>query len=165
MRKLIICTKTIRFDLDKAIFASPVQVIVAVGKDAVLRHPEIQQGTKENQTGQHQMEMSPDQAASKHSGQQICCQHQGGVQDPKEEFPCCSQLRCHPVELLQADVWLENVCGLFSPQIHGRDLSWTAFLLLLSLWCSLSHCFVFQLWEWSRFSACQTCITAHGGQK
>lgn len=144
--------------------SSPVQVIVAVGKDAVLWHPDIQHGTKENQRGQHQMEMSPDQAASKHLGQQICCQHQGSVQDPEEESPCCSQRRCSPVELLQADLWLEDVCGLFSLQIHDQDLLWTAFLLLLlSLWCSPSHYFVFQLWEWSRFSACQTCIWAHGG--
>lgn len=81
------------------------------------------------------MEMSPDQAAPKHSGQQISCQHQGGVQEPEEEFPCCSQLRGHPVELLQADLWSKR--GLFGLRIHDRGLFRTASLLLLLPVCAV----------------------------
>lgn len=109
--------------------------MVAVGKDAVLWHPKIQHGAKKDQTGQHQMEMSPDQAAPKHSGQQISCQHQGAVQGPEEEFPCCSQLRGHPVELLQADLWSQR--GLFGLQIHDEGLLRTAWLLLLLPVCAV----------------------------
>lgn len=113
--------------------------MVAVGKDAVLWHPEIQHGANKDQTGQHQMEMSPDQAAPKHSGQHISCQHQGGIQEPEEEFPCCSQLRGHPVEFLQADLWSQR--GLFGLQIHDEGLFRTASLLLLLPLCLASLSF------------------------
>lgn len=81
------------------------------------------------------MKMSPDQAAPKHLGQQISCQHQGGVQEPKEEFPCCSQFRGHPVESLQADLWSQR--GLFGLQIHNEGLFRTASLLLLLPVCAV----------------------------
>lgn len=48
---------------------SPVQVVVAVCKDVELWHPETEKRSKQNQTRQHQVEMSPDQAASQQSGQ------------------------------------------------------------------------------------------------
>lgn len=77
------------------------------------------------------MEMSPDQAAPKHTGQQISCQHQGGVQEPEEEFHCCSHLRG---QLLQADLWSQR--GLVGLQIHDEGLLRTAWLLLLLPVCA-----------------------------
>lgn len=104
--------------------SSPVQVVVAVGEDAILGHPETQQGTEEEQRGQQQVEMSPDQDASEHLGQQVGCQHQGGIEDPEDERPCCSQRRRPPGTLVQAGVHLGRVgSGL---QIHDQEFQWTA---------------------------------------
>lgn len=75
------------------------------------------------------MEMSPDQAAPKHSGQQIGCQNQGGVQEPEQELRCSSQLCAHAAELLQADLWSPS--GPLGRRIHAEGLWRTAFVLLL----------------------------------
>lgn len=95
---------------------------MVVGEDAVLGHPDAQQGSDQDQAGQPQVEVSPDQAAPKHSGQHICGQHQGGVQEPEEERPRCPQLAGHPPDLLQAERGLEGAAGGVAPQVHDLIL-------------------------------------------
>lgn len=58
---------------------SPVQIVVAVGEDAVLWHPETEHRTKQNQAGQHQVEMSFNQTASKSFGQQVRYKHKSNI--------------------------------------------------------------------------------------
>lgn len=91
----------------------PVEVVVGIGEDAVLGHPEAEQRSKEEQRRQQQVEASSHQATARNHSKPIGHKLQRGVQETQDKSPRRHQLRHHLANLLQVDLHREVICSLF----------------------------------------------------